>query len=328
MAEFPNRLEAAFCVCRVWWPISTRLVRMPRHFIHYIPRRIVMRFPKERESPWFAGLPAPGEGFSRPMFHMSRRKTGPTRVVEPGDAIWIMSQIFSPWGSFLPPGLDARIDVEDIEEHNNHTRRFVSADTSSWFSLADVTGVLVKDKVISDPSMPIGHSLQSMRLLASPESLQAWSQKLATKRANFVSYRISDGTPSAFAKVKELLAQGEVVFWDRWCLPRRLAERREVVDDHALDEHLMIQLRQATAVWGVESADYSVEGSYSAREKAAAIRLGTYRPVEVAQGHDNRRRLIIRVAERLTEVPPGSTKITPPRKSAPSPAKRRGRPFA
>ena len=270
---------------------------MPQHFIHYLPRRLVMRFPKKRESPWFAGLPAPGEGFSRPMFHTSQRKTGPTRIVRPGDTIWIMSQVFSPWGSFLPPGLDARIDVEQVEERNDGALRFVSADTSSWFPLADVTALLLENKVISNPAMPIGHSLQSMRLLASSESIQAWSQELATKRANFVSYRISDGTRSAFEKVKELLAQGEVVFWDRWCLPRRLAERREVVDDHALDEHLMMQLRQSKEVWGIESTHYSAEGSYSAKERAAAIELGIYRSVEAAHqtrqlmsSHQTRRR--------------------------------------
>lgn len=255
---------------------------MPQHFIHYLSRRVITRFPHNPDSPWFAGLQAVDDGFLCPKFHVSKRKTGPTRAVGSGDTIWIMSQVFSPWGS-LPPGLDARIDVEHVEERNDGALCFISANTSSWFPLADATYILptlesktaqgAVGKVINNPSLPIGQSLQSMRLLVSAEPLQAWSLRITTMPANFVSYRISDGTSLAFVKVKQLLIQGEAVFWDRWCLPRRLAERREVVDDHALDDHLMRQLRQSTTVWGIESHAYAAEGSYSSKERVEAVDL-------------------------------------------------------
>lgn len=258
---------------------------MHQHFIHYLPRKIVTRFPRKPTDPWFSEAQNFGDGFSHPKFHTSRRATGPTRAVRPGDTIWLVAQVYSPWG-VLPPGIDACIDVERIEERNGGALRFVAATTSSWFPLADATAVLATlestdasglvAKVRNNPDMPIGHSLQSMRRLASAESLQAWSKELNPKQTHFISYRICDGTFAAFLKVRELLGQDEAIFWDRWCLPRRLAERREVVDDSALDEHLMEHLRQSKVVWGIESQEYSADGSYSAKERAEAIRLGTY----------------------------------------------------
>jgi hypothetical protein len=121
-----------------------------------------------------------------------------------------------------------------------------------------------------------------MRRLVSAESLQAWTGELNPEHAHFISYRICDGTHSAFLKVRNLLGKGEVVFWDRWCLPRRLAERREVVDNKALDDYLMEHLRQSKVVWGIESEKYSANGSYSAKERTEAIRLGTYRATGIA----------------------------------------------
>lgn len=229
-------------------------------------------------------------GFSRPMYHTSRRKTGPTSKVMPGDSIWLVSQIFSPWGT-LPPALDACIDVERIEEREDGKRRFVAAETSAWFPLADATGLLAElktrnasgrlSKLHDNPNKPFGQSLQSMRLLESVDLLQAWGQKLTSQQSNFISYRICDGTSSAYAKAKELFAMGEVIFWDRWCLPRRLAERRELVDDEALNNYLLDHLRQSKVVWGIESEKYSATNSYSTKEKSEAIRLGKYRPVSM-----------------------------------------------
>ena len=261
---------------------------MSQHFIHYLPRRIVMRFPREPNNPWFAEFQRRDDGFMYPKYHTSRRGTGPTRVVKSGDTIWIISQISSPWG-VLPPALDARIDVERIEEDDDGKLKFVAATTSAWFPLADISELLATletqtakgsvVKVWNKTHQPVGRSLQSMRMLASSDSLQAWSQKLKSESHDFISYRISDGTLCAFMKVRELLGQGKVIFWDRWGLPRRLAERREVVEDTALDDHLMNQLRKSKVVWGIESNKYSVEGCYAAKEKLEAVRLGKYQLV-------------------------------------------------
>lgn len=264
---------------------------MSQHFIHYLPRRIVIRIPHEPNSPWFADVQNMGDGFARPMYHTSRRKTGATRAVSPGDTIWILSQMFSPWGS-LPPALDARIDVDQICDLKDGSRRFIAANTSTWFPLADISGLLTtlesknikgqSSKIRSNPNIPLGQYLQSMRLLSSSKYLQKWSENLIQQKAHFISYRICDGTFSAFIKAQELLNQGEIIFWDRWCLPRRLAERRELISDDALDEYLMKNLRQSKTVWGIQSRKYSADSSYSSKEMLEAKKLGIYRTVPLS----------------------------------------------
>lgn len=261
---------------------------MNQHYIHYLPRKIVSRFPREPNNPWFSEAQNANDGFSCPKYHVSRRQTGPTRAVKPGDTIWLVAQIHSPWG-VLPPGIDARIDVDRIEQRADGSLRFVASETSTWFPLADATAVLAVLKTVdatgavstvrNHSEFPIGQSFQSMRRLLSASDLEAFVGNLATMPVNFISYRICDGTSLAFRQVRELLHRDEVVFWDRWCLPRRLAERRELVDDNALDDHLMEKLRQSKVVWGIESKKYAAEDSYSAKEMAEAIRLGIYRPV-------------------------------------------------
>jgi hypothetical protein len=214
-------------------------------------------------------------------------------MITTGDTIWILSQIHSPWGS-LPAGLDARIDVKRIEVCPCcGTRRFIAANSSTWFPLADMTGELQcietsaagsPGRLLANIDKPLGQSLQSIRLLASAAPLKRWSKKITSKWPHFISYRISDGTQLAFSKTKELLLQGQVVFWDRWCLPRRLAERRELVDDHALNRYLMKHLRKSKIVWGIESAKYFEEGSYSAKEKKEAEAIRKYRKAWPQEG--------------------------------------------
>ncbi|UZE14738.1 hypothetical protein [Pseudomonas sp. B21-053] len=261
---------------------------MSQHFIHYVPRRIVSRFPDDANHPWFADVQALDAGFFRPTFHISRRKTGPTQQVREGDTIWILGQIVSPWG-VLPPGIDARIEVERVERGRDGALRFIASKQSQWFPLSDISHTLPflkslagqgrLNELLKDPTAPIGRSLQSMRLLASAEPLEEHLGKLSLQPVHFISYRICDGTHAAFVKTKALLAQQQVVFWDRWSLPRRLAERRELVDCEALDCHLMEQLASAGTVWGIESPAYSAEGSYSQKEKIKALQLGTYHAV-------------------------------------------------
>lgn len=261
---------------------------MPQHFIHYVPRRIVLRFPDDPNHPWFADVQDLGAGFSRPKFHVSRRKTGPTQQVRKGDTIWILGQIFSPWGA-LPPGLDTRIEVKHVEKSNDGELRFIATKHSHWFPLSNVSPVLPDlesvtgqgriNPLFKDPEAPIGRSLQSMRLLASADPLEEHLRRLSFQPVNFISYRIYDGTHSAFIKTQALLAQGQTVFWDRCCLPRRLAERRELVGSEVLDRYLMKQLASAEVVWRIESPECSAVGSYSAKEKRKAIRGGTFRTV-------------------------------------------------
>jgi hypothetical protein len=174
-----------------------------------------------------------------------------------------------------------------------------AASSSEWFPLADVSDKLKKLRTLAkgsdkgsapvdlwaDPAKPFGQSLQSMRLLESADLLRSSSDTLAKMPVHFISYRIRDGSRGAFNKTRELFLSGDSVsvFWDRWSLLRRLAERRELVDDRVLNRFLMLRLRESERVWGIESLEYSARGSYSKKERKAAKRLKTYSAVELSQ---------------------------------------------
>ena len=117
--------------------------------------------------------------------------------------------------------------------------------------------------------------------MESAEPLLDWQRKLDEDGFDFISYRILDGTKSAFQKVKSLIKDGSIVFWDRWSLPRRLAERREIVSDKALQKYIEKQIENAKVVWAINSPLYGQVGSYSADEMLLAKKLGTYHLVNI-----------------------------------------------
>lgn len=255
-------------------------------FIHYLPRRVVLRVPESAADPWFRRFLRRQDGFEQPVRHSTRQQTGAAVLAKGGDCIWIVSQVFSPWGA-LPPGIDACIEVASRQRRSGGGFHYSAGPGSRWFPLMDATALLSQLVSVderhrhaplwADPQRPVGHSLQSMRRLDDAHALLDWEASLAAKPLHFVSYRIADGTKRAFEQVGALLRQGEKVFWDRWGLPRRLAERRERVDDRALDEHLMRQLASAQVVWGIETPGYFDPAAYAARECALARQRGTYR---------------------------------------------------
>lgn len=257
-------------------------------FIHYQPRRVILNFPRKASSPWFSHYQSRSDSFERPDRHTTRQKQGAAPKIVEGDRIWIVSQIYSPWGA-LPPGIDARVDVESVSRRRGGGFHFIAAPSSRWFPLMDARGLLGALRTVNsvgetknlwaDARRPVGFSLQSMRQLDSAQALEVWERRLELLPLDFISYRIADGTQQAFEKVQELLKRGNKVFWDRWCLPRRLAERRECVNDKALDAQLMSHLQIASVVWGIESPLYADVESYAQKECAAARELGTYKRV-------------------------------------------------
>ncbi|SED46847.1 hypothetical protein SAMN02787142_3221 [Burkholderia sp. WP9] len=268
---------------------------MTQHFIHYIPRRIGASLPQKNEDLWFATSQDLGAGFRTPEFHTTRSKKGAAMRVRKGDVIWIVGQLFSPWG-MLPPGVDAMIRVRDIVHGSNGSIKFIASKSSKWLPLANATGVLRRLRTITidgrgrallgasyEPDAAVGRYLQSMRHLESGEPLVKWTERLASRPLSFISYRLCDGTERAFYTASRLIRRGQTVFWDRWCLPRRLAERREFVSNAALDRYLMQSLRNSQSVWGVESPAYHEPTSYAAREYTAARALGIYRRVPFRQ---------------------------------------------
>jgi hypothetical protein len=262
---------------------------MPRHFIHYQPRRIVLRFPRNPQHPWFVEARNTAAGFARPAFHVTTRSDGAAAEIAAGDTIWLVSQLYSPWGC-LPPALDARIDVKRVTPRKTGGWLYAAAASSRWFPLKDATPLLKSlrsqtkrgavNRLWRNTKKPIGHALQSPRMLATSNAIEAWEQQLAAAPMHFISYRICDGTRMAFEQAAQLVARKHAVFWDRWCLPRRLAERRERVSDPALERHVMHELKRSAKVWGIQSATYGADDSYSARERDRALALGIFHAVE------------------------------------------------
>lgn len=261
---------------------------MPNHFIHYLSRKIYLHYPEDANDPWFAEFQNPEDGFDKPMYHTTKRQTGVFKEIQNGDTIWLISQLYSPWG-VLSPALDAKIDVCEITKDKDGRTRFKAAETSSWFPLADVSTIISKlqtvtgtgkrNLLVSHSAKPIGFYLQNIRKLYSADELINWANYLEKKELNFISYRIKDGTKKAFEQVKLLMSQQKVVFWDRWSLPRRLAERRENVCDSVFESYLENTIKESNIVYGIETPLYGEKGTYSEKEKQIASLSAKYRVI-------------------------------------------------
>ena len=263
---------------------------MASHFIHFNRRDIRLRFPTDPQDPWFSELQCDSGGFERPRYHVTRAVDGPAREVQPGDTIWMVGQLYAPWNACLPATLDARIDIETVGPRDRGPGyRYAAAATSRWFPLTDSTAKLGALNCVSSSQQiaplwknrrhPLGRYLQRMRKLASDDLLREWEVEIESRPLHFISYRIRDGSRAAFDCAKRLLGEGARIFWDRWSLPRRLAERREAVGDRPLDETIETNIHQADIVWGIESPLYGAPGSYAVRERELAKLLNKYRPV-------------------------------------------------
>jgi hypothetical protein len=189
------------------------------------------------------------------------------------------------------PSLDGKLVVGRIEEikldGGKSKIRFTAKEGSIWFPLVDATNVLsnldveLKNHDIKRPYSAIknnlGQAFQSIKNIHDSRSLDNWALEVLSKKMEFVSYRIADGTESAFKRAEKQITLGGSIFWDRWSLPRRLAERRELVADQALDKLLTNKIEESSLVWGIESPKYDEYGSYSQKEKDLAMRLNKYK---------------------------------------------------
>jgi hypothetical protein len=265
---------------------------MPNEYIHYIKRSIVTNYPNDIVSPWFSELQAYEDGFESPLYHITRSTSWPAINIKEGDIIWLVGQLLSPWGKLLP-SIDAKIEVKTVEQISETggklKHRYLPTEKSKWFPLSDASLLLSKLRVISkngEISIPykpeknnIGQAFQSMKQIYSVNEINDFVVKIESTPFDFISYRIVDGTKLAFLKANLLLVEGRIVFWDRWSLPRRLAERRELVSDKALDLLLKKKIEQSNVVWGIETPKYAQVDSYSAKEKSIATLLQKYQPV-------------------------------------------------
>jgi hypothetical protein len=116
-----------------------------------------------------------------------------------------------------------------------------------------------------------------LRQIADADPLVSLERRISQLGFDFVSYRLLDGTRRAFRKSLQLVQGGRPVFWDRWGLPRRLAERREFLKDKALDEFIKNRIRASAIVWGIWTPRYAERDSYSWKEMNLASELGKLR---------------------------------------------------
>jgi hypothetical protein len=260
------------------------------HFAHYVKRDVLLVDYQSPEPPWFAEHQPEDQGFVAPSYHVTRTTTGPAARVSKGDTLWLLSQMRTPWG-VLPPALDAKIIVAEVldlrvgRRPNEPAFRFTAGTGSLWFPLYDASDTLLAlttinahgttGKPLALPNQSLGRSLQSIREVADATPLVALERKLAG-RFDFVSYRLLDGTRSAFDAVRQLLQFGEAVWWDRWSLPRRLAERREFADDSALNNFILGRIEASNTVHGIASPKYADPDSYSRKEMELALKLGKF----------------------------------------------------
>lgn len=263
------------------------------HFIQYIPRHVVTVIPVDPESPWYSQQQPDSAGFFRPDTHVLASDVIANSVAA-GDTIWVISQLHGPQGAplscFLPVALDARIDVVEVAAARLGGIEAKPGPRSCWFRLADATPLLADLNSITatrkttnlavKPNTKVGTKFQSMRRIEDALPLLAWSEWLHREPFDFISYRHADGTYAAFRKVLDLIQREKrIVFWDRWGLPRRLAERREGVSSPTLDAHLEAVMHAAAVVHGVESPSYRDSDAYSLREARLAEQLARFQAV-------------------------------------------------
>ena len=253
-----------------------------KHYLHYIPRRVRLRGQAAPLSlPVLTELPL---DFERPRYHFTGATKGLVRRVVPGDTIWLISQLLTPWQR-LPPSLDARIDVASCVA-TPAGFRFMAAETSCWYPLADASALLPEliTRRQNGQLSPLAHRfggalglvLQQMRELADAAPLEAWACGVAARGYDFVSYRLRDGTRPAFTKIEALLAAQKPVFWDRWSLPRQLAEAHGQADDALFKAYLARMIGGADTVWGISTPAYDEPGCFAAFEQATAQRHGNF----------------------------------------------------
>lgn len=267
------------------------------NFVHYLKRFVGQPNYLNPNHSWFARNQPDDQGFSAPSFHVTRSINGAAERVEEGDRIWLFSALrSSSWGS-APVGLDAMIVVSRI--HDLRTTRedgqpafvYHAGEGSAWFPLYDaspylsvvetINGKGEEGKLILDAGANDAGLMRQMRQVADPAPLERLANAVRNAERHFVSYRLLDGTRSSFAKCKTLVKGGKAVWWDRWSLPRRMAERREILSDTAMTTRIFREMAACDLVWGIETMEYGVEGSYSADEKRNAIELGKYRSCQI-----------------------------------------------
>ncbi len=267
---------------------------MPQHYAHYLTRKIIAydrdrwtelaSLPPDQRREWFDIVQAEDGGFDKPAAHITGSMGWPAKEIAENDVIWLFACVVYKKRR-LSIGLDAKIVVERIEELDIDGKRklkFYAGNGSSWVPLANWTPQLLHARIVLKnekycrlplPKQTFGQSMQGFRKLSSTTAInfEKYLENVCKPGAfDFISYRHKDGTEKAVTLVQKLLAEGRVIWWDRWSLPRRLAEGREALAERSLEREIFDQITAAQTVHGVMSDGYQEEGAFTLRERASA----------------------------------------------------------
>ena len=260
------------------------------HFAHYIKRTLVEPNYVAPEDRYYIENQPDDQGFYTPTFHAAPANSGVAKRVNVGDTIWLFSQLSSSWDT-LPPALDAIVTVARISKpsQDGATKyRFAAGAESKWMPLFDASRLLARLNLVDASGMAkplmgkrtktVGQALRFMREVYDPTPFLQHQRRIEAMKPDFVSYRLIDGTRPAFALTTRLLCEHRAVFWDRWSLPRRLAERREFLRHRTLDAFIRQSIQDSRVVHGVCTPLYAEYASYSRKEWQLADSLGKFAP--------------------------------------------------
>jgi hypothetical protein len=260
------------------------------NFAHYIRRTISVSSENAGNALPYTENQPDDQGFERPIYHSVPKSSGAAGRAKVGDTFWLFSQLSTPWGK-LPPSLDGRIVVKNISRTGTGrtTRiRFEAGDSSEWFPIFNASAVASTllsrssfgetNSLFSAKACAIGQALRFPREIANAEVLVAHCKTIISTPLEFVSYRMVDGTKTAFELTRQLADSGKSVFWDRWSLPRRMSERGDRLSHLALDNHIHQKIAGSRWVWGAQSPEYAAPSSYSLLEMELAKELKKFSP--------------------------------------------------
>ena len=147
---------------------------------------------------------------------------------------------------------------------------------SDWSDTLRKACIVFKDgqhKRLPLPNQIFGKSLQTPRKLDvnSAQLIESrFSELQRMENYDLISYRHKDGAEDAVNLVQSILKEKRAVWWDRWSLPRRLAEGREALAEETLENEIFSKLAHAKTVYGVMTDGYCQDGAFTLHEQSAA----------------------------------------------------------
>jgi hypothetical protein len=220
---------------------------MTTHVLAYIKRHVATQSPEssERDPAVMEALTAPaGHGFGQDWL-WDRRRRGDDIV------IWLVSVLRS-GRRYMPPSLDARIDVGEAFDRwhgqappyvrrllDTYKYAFTAEPSRSyylpWLDASQLlqglrfvgeTAPSWLDNIRAENWSLLPRNLQTPRVLTAADAalVEEFAARARSASVAFLSYRWGEGTEAAREVALGLSEVGVAVWWDRWSMPRSVAE--------------------------------------------------------------------------------------------------------